>query len=217
MITRIGTGPLNVNTYIVSLSGSKVLVVDPACSVFSRDNDKVTSFLEKSGLVPAAVFLTHGHFDHVAGLKILKQVYPDIPVIIHKDDASCIGHEGNAFQTRSLMSMGFDDFIPYVTDLPEADLKVTDGYTLSEAGADEWTVIHTPGHTEGSACLYSKKQNCLISGDTVFYHSWGRTDLPGGNESQMQSSLNRIYSMLPENTLVYPGHDYSGFELGENL
>lgn len=84
------------------------------------------------------------------------------------------------------------------------------------AALSAWKVLHTPGHTEGSVCYYNEKEKILITGDTIFYHSWGRTDFPGGSERKMVKSLERIYSSLPDDVLVYPGHDYAGFALAEN-
>ena len=71
-------------------------------------------------------------------------------------------------------------------------------------------------YTKGSACFYNESEKVLISGDTVFYQSYGRTDLPGGSEAQMQKSLSRIFETLPDDVLVYPGHGACGFELGAN-
>lgn len=191
----------------------------------------VSRFLEANSLVPLFILLTHGHFDHISGVKVLREKY-DIPVFIHQGDSAYVD-DMNPMQENALSAMGFEEFAPFVRT-GGADEFLKDGETLLECyercgkksvklgteekqSLKEWVVMHTPGHSQGSVCVYSQSQRTLIAGDTVFYHSWGRTDLPGGNEGQIQKSLRRIYHDLPKNTLVYSGHDYCGFCLEENL
>ena len=131
--------------------------------------------------------------------------------------------------------MGFGDFFTAVSDLPHPDGTLEDGRTLldaytaafkdnlpafmsgvSDVGEElsRWTVIHTPGHTMGSVCFYNSINKILISGDTLFYGSWGRTDL-GGDEGAIQKSLRMLKETIAPDTLVYPGHDYAGFKLSD--
>lgn len=239
MIYSLRTGPLGVNTYIVELcasgaetakqaGGGYAFIVDPAACAFCGDQDSITDFLRKQNLTSVAIVLTHGHFDHVAGLKHLHDCYPEIPILIHKEDSKFIGAEGGTLQGQSLMEMGFDAFIPSVIGLPQATAFLEDGKNLRDCagvagkaqsfeGMQDWLVIHTPGHTPGSVCLYNSLQKVLLSGDTIFYRSWGRTDLPFGSEAQIQESLRHIYSTLPSDTKVYPGHEFNGFQISENI
>ena len=232
MISIVPTGPLGVNTLVVPLCGSYVFIVDPACCPSCGDEEKLLSFIKQASLIPVAVVLTHGHFDHIAGARFVKEQF-NIPLFISREDSVCIGKEGENFQEESLRNIGFSSFLNQVENLPEPDGFLEEGKTLLEVYPEDfscineneelkeklsnWKVLLTPGHTEGSVCLYNKEEKLLISGDTVFYRSWGRTDLPGGSEAQIQKSLKRLYSEIPADTKVYPGHDYTGFSMYENF
>ena len=219
MIALIRTGPLDTNSLVVTLGnppGRKAFIVDPACCGFSGDEGAISSYLEERGLEPQAIVLTHGHFDHVAGIPFLMDRYPGMRLYVHADDASFIGAGGTERQGRHLSLMGFQDFLPSVSGIPAATDLMADGDGLFGDYGSPWTVMHTPGHTEGSCVLYSEQEKVLISGDTLFYRSWGRTDLPGGNEGQIMRSLTRIYRELPGDTRVYPGHGRAAFLLEES-
>ncbi len=223
------TGPFGVNTYIVKLTGSAVFIVDPAACDFCHDGSKIVDYLKENNLNPVAMIFTHGHFDHVAGINNLKKEYPELPVLIHRNDSEMLDPQKNSSQIDTLKMMGFEDFIPTVSNLWPVDIYLEDGATLdSLLGAyitdtaclselSRWKVIHTPGHTPGCVCLYNSSRKILISGDTVFYRSYGRTDLPGGDERQIMLSLKNIYNYIPLDVKVYPGHDYYGFDLKDNV
>ena len=223
----VHTGPLGVNTLVVALNERYAFVVDPAACDFCGDTHAVTRVLSSLGLDCVACVLTHGHFDHVAGLSHLKKCFPNMCIAIHENDSMYLGQDSST-QKQSLTYIGFADFYEAVKDLPAADCYLKADKTLSDCLSKEciapvknelakWTVLHTPGHTQGSVCLYNKADRLLISGDTVFYGSWGRTDLPGGNEAQIQKSLRRIYHDVESETRVYPGHDECGFVLAQNV
>ena len=227
-IDLIATGPLYVNSYIVPLCGNDVFVVDPADCLYSEDRFSLVKRLKEKNLNPVAVILTHGHFDHVSGTKDFKSEYPDVPLLIHRADAAFIGPMSEDLQERSLSEMSFLEFLPTVTNLPAPNGFLDDGKTLADSGCfssaaqgtrdalSEWEIISTPGHTPGSICLYNQVQKLLISGDTLFYMAYGRTDLPLGDEAQLTKSIASLHRIVHPDALVYPGHEYYGFPFGEN-
>lgn len=232
MVKIIQTGPLSVNSAVVTLCKNKVFVVDPATNFLSADEKKISSYLEQNKLDLVAIILTHGHFDHVAGLPFLKRVYPNVPVLIHKGDSCMIGEGSGSVQARTLSYVGFLDFLPGVSDLPNPDIFLEDGKNLFDCLEDffcrhhtiaeelktslqQWKILHTPGHTSGSICLYNQNRNIFISGDTLFYGSWGRTDL-GGSDEMIFKSLARLKKEISPEAIVYPGHDRFGFMMKEN-
>jgi len=229
LIKAIQTGPFSVNSYIVKLSGSAVFITDPAGCKYCGDETKIIDYLNNNNLCPIAIILTHGHFDHISGLSILKSYYPNIPILINKNDSLMIGPTAVDQQGNALAAMGFTDFIPSISNLPSADDFLTDKLTLDKLSVfdkvdtevknalNNWIVLHTPGHTPGGICLYNEKEKYLITGDTIFYQSYGRTDLPGGNQGILMHSLNKIYSTIPHDVSVFPGHDYYGFTIDNNL
>jgi len=189
-IRSLSVGLLQTNCYIVKTSGF-LGVIDPGDSLL-----RIDSALE--GSVPTHVILTHSHFDHIGALKELLEKYPSAVFCIGEHEDLSYGSMAGVAQSilgRFFASRGYDKRI---ADLP-SPLLLKDGDTLGP-----FTIIHTPGHTSGSICLYDEADKALFSGDTLFYHSYGRCDL-GGNEAQMAESLKRILA-LPEDVTVYPGH-----------
>lgn len=239
------------NTFVVPLAGDDVFIVDPAACRETGDEKLITGWLSSHGKKPVGIFLTHGHFDHITGIKSILSDYPDCPVAIHKLDENSF-NENDERSAYAMVSM-FEiyELISAVSDLPRPTIFFAGGETLDKifrasavddfasasapagGGASavasapasaastacalsSWKIIHTPGHSQGSSCLYSEKEKALISGDTMFYRSWGRTDFAGGSEAQLQKSLAMLRDTLPPETKVYPGHDTYGFRLGDN-
>jgi len=191
-INHLILGVYQTNCYILRADADAVdcLIIDTGL-----ETRPLERLLEENVLNPFAVILTHGHVDHIAALNDLREEYPDMKVYIHQLDAEMlIGSEANLW----IMAMK-----PFSTDPP--DFVVRDGDKIEAVGI-KLDVLHTPGHTPGGICLYSSNQAVVFSGDTLFADSIGRTDMPGGDMSQLVASIKNILFNLPENTIVYPGH-----------
>lgn len=175
-IRTLTLGDYQTNCYLVSDEDGVTAVIDPG-----YEPQTVLSVLQAEHLQLGAILLTHGHFDHVGGVKALAK------------DAVCPVWMHKAEQTMP----------PQIT---AGELYFTDSYDdgdTVQVGKLRFSVLHTPGHTPGSVCL--RCENALFSGDTLFAGSCGRTDLPGGSMAQMRESLARLRK-IPENLTVYPGH-----------
>lgn len=211
-IVQLVTGPLSVNTWFIPLDDRRVVVVDPG-----GDADIIIAHLRERHAAPALFALTHGHFDHIIAIPELLAAWPGTPIAIHKSDAHFLGAGALERHRSFFASIGGAGLIDqYGTSLPPATAFFEDGADLvsvlsSVPGASSvpestgWRIIHTPGHSKGSICLYNEREGVLIAGDTLFNSGVGRTDAAGGNLSELERSLD-LLSALPPDTVVLPGH-----------
>ena len=210
----IHTGVFKVNTLVVPVENNKCFVVDPAGCKLSNDENLITEYLKSHKLECAGIVLTHSHFDHITGIAPLKAAFPKAQICIHGFEANELTGNGNPgpMNESVLRFFGAPELLQVVGAQPSADTLLREGMTIFG-----WKVLHTPGHTPGSICLYKADagydgRGILISGDTLFdYGSYGRTDMYGGDEAEIQKSLARLHGEIPAGTLVYPGHDSFGF------
>ena len=146
-IASLQTGPLDVNTYIVPLAGQAVLVIDPAACAFSGDEKSIVNYLDERDLVPVGILLTHGHFDHVCGVKELRKSFAQIPIAIHKGDAECLGANSARAHEENLGELGFDEngLFEDLTDLPSADFFLEEGDTLDKFFSAEYIIAAFTG------------------------------------------------------------------------
>jgi glyoxylase-like metal-dependent hydrolase (beta-lactamase superfamily II) len=198
-VSQLVVGPIATNCWIYPLGEKKAAIIDPGDQA-----GKIISRLEQLSLVPRYILLTHGHFDHIAALPQLAQAFAAIKpqIAIHRLDSHYLGAEAYSSQIISAKAaMGDTSFIDDDwREMPPADILLDEGAVIGP-----FTVLHVPGHTEGSAAFWDKDEGLLFSGDTLFRGAYGRTDLPGGSEAAIIASLNRLFTM-EANTVVYPGH-----------
>ena len=183
-------GQIGTNCYILYREGTgKAVIADPG------DNGAyILNMCRELSVTPEAILLTHGHFDHILAVEDIRRAFPEIKV--YGGDA-----EKDLFTNSSLnLSSGFGS----ACVVPDVEY-VKDGEMLSLAGIS-FEVLFTPGHTCGSVCYLIREEEVLISGDTLFQESLGRTDFPTGNQNQIVKSIREKLFTLPEDTLVYPGH-----------
>lgn len=169
------------NSYIVTADGKTCVVIDCAQP---RLWDKCVQL----GLTPQAVLLTHGHYDHIGGCARFAE--NGAPIYLSEE-------EGEHIFTPEYTSLSWYKIVPFPVR------KLGGGQTITAAGID-FKVISTPGHTSGGVCYLA--ENCLFTGDTLFYESVGRCDLPTGSYSQLVTSVKKLYA-LPGDYTVYCGHE----------
>lgn len=191
-IGRICLGMYQTNCYFLYNEGSKdCVVIDPADS-----GEYLYDKLNDNGFSVKAIMLTHGHFDHIYGVKAL-QKKSGAKVYAGAKEVDVLKNE----RYNCSVSVGRIERI-------EPDVFLTDNEVIELAGI-KIKVIHTPGHTEGSVCYYAEESNILIAGDTLFCESVGRTDLPTGSSSTLIKSIREKLMILPDEVKVYPGHGES--------
>jgi glyoxylase-like metal-dependent hydrolase (beta-lactamase superfamily II) len=187
-IHQLVVGPLSVNCYIVVCEETKnCVVIDPG-----EDGKRIEKKIKQLGAKLTHIINTHGHFDHIGANKYLKDRTGAL-IAIHVLDRVLMSH---AEEHASIYGLS-------VNHSPQPDVTLNDKDTIT-CGELEFTVIHTPGHTQGGICLHIEDN--LFSGDTLFEGSIGRTDLPGGNFNELIKSIKTRLSDLSEDTMVFPGH-----------
>lgn len=187
IVEKIVVGPFASNCYIVgSESNKEGIIIDPG-----DEAKKILKKVSDLGLDIKLIALTHGHIDHTGALKEVKEA-TGAEVAVHVSDAKSLKNR--------VLAIAFGLFYP---PPPPPDRLLNDGDSL-DIGDICFEVLHTPGHTPGGICLLG--EGVVFSGDTLFNYSIGRSDLPGGNYSQLMNSIHTKLLVLPDSTIVYPGH-----------
>jgi hydroxyacylglutathione hydrolase len=191
MIHEILTvGPLQCNCSILGDETSlEAIVVDPG-----DDIPRILSVLDKHNLTVRQIVITHAHIDHIAGAHRLKRV-TGAPILYNQNDLPLV----------EMMDMQAGWLGIPTPEVPPPDDTLDDGKRIAIIGLTG-SILHTPGHTQGSVCLYLPDHSLLLAGDTLFAGSVGRTDLPGGNSRQLIASINNRLLTLPDDVTVIPGH-----------
>ncbi len=185
-------GPIKNNTFLIAdTKTQECVVIDP-----SFGSEAVLDRIKKEGWKLKAVWLTHAHFDHLAGVEELMASIPDVVLAMHPADEIIRAKGGVANSATSSAGVS--------SPKPSIDLK--DQMELS-IGSYHFIVLHTPGHAPGHCCFYQPEAGWVFTGDLVFYHDYGRTDLIGSDPEALMRSIHEKILVLPDKTLIFPGHE----------
>ncbi len=206
MIKTFSCGLLDTNTYVVFDDVSKNgIIVD--CGVDPRI---VLDYTTKNSINVRYVVLTHGHFDHAEYVEEYESLFKNAKIVCHVDEKQVLYDIEANLSSWGRAPRSYDCNYTYV--------KGGDILYLGEKSDDtcmNFTILHTPGHTPGSMCLYDKTNKIMFTGDTLFKRSYGRTDFKYGNTSLMYASLRRLFSMDKDITF-FPGH-YGSSTIGDEV
>lgn len=185
------SGPFVTNAYVVTCPNTReTAIIDPA----PDSTAEIIPYLEENSLIPTKILLTHSHWDHIADIPKLKEIYPNLKIFIHSLDTPNLEKPGSdRLPLLKLMQTGV-----------KPDVLIKEGDRI-KVGDLEFEVIHTPGHTPGGVCFYSSEYNTLFSGDTLFRGTIGNISFPTSQPDLMWPSLAKL-AKLPPNTIVHPGH-----------
>lgn len=206
LIKTFTFNPYQENTYLLYNEQGEAIVVDPGM-YFPEEREEFLSFIKEHSLTPKILLNTHCHVDHVLGNHFIHEQFGLVPQLHELEIPVLVEVQNYAPQ----MGFNYD-----VSPIPETFLKESD---IIRLGNDELEIIFAAGHSPGHVCFYSAKQKFLIGGDVLFRNSIGRTDLPGGNHQQLLDSISKNLYVLPEDTVVHPGHGPEtliGFEKQNN-
>ena len=195
-IKSFAFSPIQENTYVLYNDEGIACIIDPGCYT-TYEQQQLADFIKQQKLVPGLLLNTHCHLDHVFGLKWVAETYQLTPHI-HFSEKLMLQMAPLSGERWNLPFKGYEGPLNWLTE----------GQRIT-IGSDELEVIYTPGHSPGHVCFYNeqaKEQPYLVGGDVLFRQSVGRTDLPGGNHRTLIESIMEKLFVLPDETIVYPGH-----------
>ena len=186
--------PISENTYVVYDETKECVIIDAGC-IFPNEEVELLNFITENNLVVRHLLNTHLHFDHILGNVFIQKQF-ELKTHAHIGDQFLIDK-----MPEQMRLFGFD--VP--DKIPEIGIYLNEGDTV-QFGNQEFSVLHIPGHSPGSVVFYSKDGKCTFTGDVLFQSSIGRTDLAGGNYSELITGIQQKLMSLPPETIVYPGH-----------
>lgn len=205
-ITLFTFGPISENTYVLHNEAGHCIIIDPGC-YFGNERRELADYISGNRLQPKYLLNTHCHFDHVFGNRFVHDTWGLEPWL-HPDEQPVLQ---NAVRAGLIWGLSFDDYKGPLHFLREND--------TIELGTDTLKVLFTPGHSPGHIVFYCAAQHFVIGGDVLFRQSVGRTDLPGQDFATLEHSIRTRMYVLPDETVVYPGHGEAttiGFEKANN-
>jgi hydroxyacylglutathione hydrolase len=188
---RIPLGLLQTNAYILTNDKNECILFDPG-----DEGEKLIEVLRKHQLTPLAILLTHAHFDHIGAIDDIRKVW-NIPVYVHENEQKWLGDPSLNGSSHFMNGK--------IVTAEEADKIIREEGSLT-IGSFQFSLFETPGHSPGSISYYFEEANAVFSGDVLFKRSIGRTDLLGGNQEVLLKSIHEKLLVLPEETIVLPGH-----------
>ena len=193
--------PFDENTYVLFDETGEALIIDPGCYQ-KEEQEELKNFISAKKLNVKLLLNTHCHIDHVLGNDFVKNLYK-VPFLIHHIEIPVL---------KAVKSYASNYGFPlYHEALPDGELKEGERVQFGNSSLE---IIFLPGHSPGHVGFYDSKKKILVSGDVLFYHSIGRTDLPGGNLDTLLSSIHQKLFVLPSEVTVFSGHG-SPTTLGE--
>jgi len=205
MVERIIVGPLYTNAYVISTGKKECILIDPGA-----DATEILTRLEVLNVIPTAIIFTHGHLEHTSAAQEIIDHYAErdlkIDVGIHRSDRPYLPPKGKDTNWALFKPFGKEAttvFKALYKELPKPTFFLKDGDQLLDTN---FVVLHTPGHSQGSICLYSEERETLFSGDTLLFKTVGRTDVVGADIKKMTKSIRSILFELPPETRLFPGH-----------
>ena len=194
------------NTYVLYDNTKECIIIDPGCNN-DQERNQLVQFLSENDLQPVRLINTHCHIDHVLGNKFISEKY-ELPLESHKGEVPVLD---SCTMVSNMYQIPYDTSPKITKFLAEEDLIAF--------GDSELSILFTPGHSPASISFYHKDSGNLIAGDVLFQQSIGRTDLPGGDYDTLIASIKQKFFVLPNETVVYPGHGPSttiGYEKEHN-
>lgn len=192
-IKRFSFNPFQVNTYVISDETRECVIIDPGMQGKDEENE-LFDYIASNQLKPVLLLNTHAHIDHIVGNAVVAKTY-ELPLGAHSDCEPFLIHSKEYARTFGLQ----------LDEVQAIGFYITPEETLS-FGNSSISVLHTPGHANGSVCFYCEEAKFVVTGDVLFYQSIGRTDLKTGNYDLLQQSIWEKLFTLPDDTIAYPGH-----------
>ena len=185
--------PFQENTYVISAPSGECIIIDPGC-FDEYEREELVECIDKQKLKPVRLINTHCHIDHVLGNAYVAKTW-NLGLEIHMGEIPVLA---SGVSVSNMYGVPYDPSPLPSSFLAEGDEVVLDGISMK--------VLLTPGHSPASICLYNQSDGWVIGGDVLFYESIGRTDLPGGDHQTLLHSIRSQLFVLPNETIVYPGH-----------